>query len=91
MLDDPSVDYTGGPVYPIWERPCPEWLDLERSFLWGTLAILDYGPDRFIFEDRRRVPLGANMAVRRTLIDRVGGFDPQLGRRGDSLIGQEQA
>jgi hypothetical protein len=31
------------------------------------------------------------MAVRRTLIDRVGGFDPQLGRRGNSLLGQEQA
>jgi glycosyltransferase involved in cell wall biosynthesis len=91
MLDDPSIDYTGGPVEPIWEEPAPEWLDQERADLWGTLAILDYGPERFVFEERRRVPLGANMAVRRTLIDRVGGFDPQLGRKGDSLLGQEQA
>jgi glycosyltransferase involved in cell wall biosynthesis len=91
MLDDASVDYTGGPVRPIWEQPCPDWLDQERADLWGTLAILDYGPEAFVFEDRRRVPLGANMAVRRSLIDRVGGFDPQLGRRGNSLLGQEQA
>jgi glycosyltransferase involved in cell wall biosynthesis len=91
MLDDPSIDYTGGPVHPIWEKPAPEWLDRKRADLWGTLAILDYGADRFVFEDRRRVPLGANMAVRRTLIDRVGGFDPQLGRTGESLLGQEQA
>jgi glucosyl-dolichyl phosphate glucuronosyltransferase len=91
LLDDPSVDYTGGPVHPIWEQPCPDWLDQRRSDLWGTLAILDYGPERFVFEDRRRVPLGANMAVRRQLIDRIGGFDPQLGRNGDSLLGQEQA
>jgi glucosyl-dolichyl phosphate glucuronosyltransferase len=91
MLDDPSIDYTGGPVRPIWERPCPTWLDQERGDLWGTLAILDYGPEPFVFEERRRVPLGANMAVRRTLVDRVGGFDPELGRRGDSLLGQEQA
>ncbi len=31
------------------------------------------------------------MAVRRSLIDRIGGFDPDLGRRGNSLLGQEQA
>ncbi|MCU1385817.1 MAG: hypothetical protein JWL71_4514 [Acidobacteria bacterium] len=91
MLEEPSIDYTGGPVYPIWECPCPSWLNQRRSDLWGTLAILDYGPERFIFEEQRRVPLGANMAVRRSLIDHVGGFDPQLGRRGNSLLGQEQA
>jgi glycosyltransferase involved in cell wall biosynthesis len=91
MLDDPAVDYTGGPVYPIWEQPCPGWLDQTRSDLWGALAILDYGPERFVFEERQRVPLGANMAVRRALIDRIGGFDPKLGRTGKSLLGQEQA
>jgi hypothetical protein len=31
------------------------------------------------------------MAVRRTLIERIGGFHPELGRRGRSLLGQEQA
>jgi glycosyltransferase involved in cell wall biosynthesis len=91
MLDDPSIDYTGGPVRPIWEAPCPDWIDRDRADLWGTLAILDYGTEAFVFEDRRRVPLGANMAVRRSLIDRIGGFDPELGRRGRSLLGQEQA
>jgi glucosyl-dolichyl phosphate glucuronosyltransferase len=91
MLDDPSIDYSGGPVRPIWEAPCPDWIDRQRADLWGTLAILDYGAERFVFEERRRVPLGANMAVRRSLIDRIGGFDPQLGRRGNSLLGQEQA
>jgi glycosyltransferase involved in cell wall biosynthesis len=91
MIEDPSIDYTGGPVRPIWETPCPPWLDRQRADLWGTLAILDYGAQPFVFEERQRVPLGANMAVRRTLIDRVGGFDPQLGRNGNSLLGQEQA
>jgi glucosyl-dolichyl phosphate glucuronosyltransferase len=91
LLNDPTIDYTGGPVTPMWERPCPIWLDQERPDLWGTLAILDYGPAPFVFEERQRVPLGANMAVRRSLVDRVGGFDPDLGRRGTSLFGQEQA
>jgi glycosyltransferase involved in cell wall biosynthesis len=91
LLDDPGIDYTGGPVIPMWEGPCPIWIDQTRPDLWGAIAILDYGPTPFIFEERRRVPLGANMAVRRSLIDRVGGFDPDLGRRGNSLLGQEQA
>jgi glycosyltransferase involved in cell wall biosynthesis len=91
MLDDPAVDYTGGPVYPIWEREIPGWLDGGRSDLWGTIAILDYGSEPFVFEERRRIPLGVNMAVRRTLIERIGGFDPALGRSGTSLMGQEQA
>lgn len=91
MMANDAIDYTGGPVWPIWEQPCPSWLDQKRSDLWGTIAILDYGSEPFVFEERRRVPLGANMAVRRTLFDCVGGFDPELGRRGNSLLGQEQA
>ena len=88
---DPGIDYTGGPVRPLWDATPPAWLDQTRSDLWGTLAILDYGDAPFIFEARWRVPVGANMAVRRTLFERLGGFHPSLGRRGRSLLGQEQA
>lgn len=91
ILDDSTIDYTGGPVLPIWDSPCPPWVDRTRSELWGTLALLDYGPEPFVFEERRRVPLGANMAVRRALFNRLGGFDTTLGRVRDSLRGQEQA
>jgi glycosyltransferase involved in cell wall biosynthesis len=87
----PDIDYSGGPVRPIWGAVPPAWLDQRRGDLWGTLAILDYGPAPFVFEERQRVPLGANMAVRRRLIERIGGFHPELGRRGRSLLGQEQA
>jgi glycosyltransferase involved in cell wall biosynthesis len=91
MLSNPAIDYTGGPVRPIWDTPPPAWVDQTRSDLWGTLAMLDYGPASFVFEDRKRVPLGANMAVRRTLFERVGNFDTNLGRVGNSLRGQAQA
>jgi hypothetical protein len=90
MLADDTVDYTGGPVYPIWEAPAPSWLRRDRGDLWGAIAILDYGRSSFVFEDHGRIPIGANMAVRRTMLDAVGGFDPELGRRGTSLLGQEQ-
>jgi len=91
MLSNPAIDYTGGPVHPIWDAPPPAWVDQTRPDLWGTLAILDYGPSSFIFEERQRVPLGANMAVRRAVFDRVGNFDTNLGRVRNSLRGQAQA
>lgn len=83
-------DYVGGPVRPIWEAPPPAWLDLTRADLWGTIAILDYGAERFVFEERKRVPLGANMGTSRALIERIGGFRNELGRsRGKRVLGQE--
>lgn len=85
-----DIDYTGGPVRPMWEAPKPAWLD-ERGNLGGTIAVKDHGDTAFVFEERRRTPLGVNMTVRRSLIERIGGFRPDLGRRGSSLLGQEQA
>ena len=55
--------------------------------LWGTLAILDYGPEPFVFEERRRVPLGANMAVRRSLIDRDRRLRSRAGPQGRLAAG----
>ena len=91
LEEDDGVLYCGGPVRPIWGATPPRWLDQERGDIWGTLAILDYGAEPFIFEARQKVPLGANMAVHRRLLQRIGGFNPQLGRKGRSLLGQEQA
>ena len=91
MLADASIDYTGGPVEPIWEGPPPRWLDMNRAELSGAIAIVNYGPESFVFEDQGRIPIGANMAIRRSILNDVGGFDPGLGRRGTSLLGQEQA
>lgn len=90
LFDRTDIDYTGGPVWPIWPAPPPGWLDLRISELMGPLGAFDYGPDPFIYEDRRRPAPGGNVAIRRTLIDRIGGFRVELGRTAGSLLGQEQ-
>ena len=85
-----GADYVGGPVSPIWEAPPPRWFDLSRGDLWGTIAICNYGRERFVYEERHRVPLGANMGVRRSLVERVGTFRIDLGRTsGRRVLGQE--
>jgi glycosyltransferase involved in cell wall biosynthesis len=89
-LSDPSIAYAGGPVIPIWETPPPKWLDLTRGDLWGTIAIQDHGARAFVYEDARKVPLGANMAARRSMFASIGGFRADLGRSsGSVLMGQE--
>jgi glycosyltransferase involved in cell wall biosynthesis len=90
LLEDDRIAYTGGPVEPIWGGPKPHWLD-EYGNLGGTIAVKNHGPAPFVFEDQRKTPLGVNMAVRRSLIEHIGGFRPDLGRNGKSLLGQEQA
>ena len=90
LLEWKDIDYTGGPVRPIWGAPPPRWLDPSGN-LGGTIAVKDHGSEPFVFEDRLKTPLGVNMAVRRTLIEMIGGFRPDLGRNGKSLLGQEQA
>ena len=89
-LQDPSIAYAGGPVAPIWESAPPPWLDLTRGDLWGTIAIQDHGDQPFVYDDARKVPLGANMAARRSLFAAIGGFRADLGRSSGRLIlGQE--
>jgi glycosyltransferase involved in cell wall biosynthesis len=92
LLDraDESIAYAGGPVRPIWEKDPPDWLDLTRGDLWGTIAIQDHGDRPFVYDDACKVPLGANMAARRSLFDRIGMFRADLGRTSGRLVmGQE--
>ena len=87
---DSSIGYAGGPIRPIWEIDPPAWLDLARGDLWGTIAIQDHGAQPFVYEEGGKVPLGANMAVRRTVFAAVGGFRADLGRtEGRLILGQE--
>lgn len=91
LIERRDIEYTGGPVHPLWEAEPPAWINGKAGILWGPIALVDYGTEPFIFEDRQRIPMGVNMAVRRSLISRVGGFHPDLERSGTSLMGQGQA
>lgn len=90
LIERPDVDYVGGPVGPLWEDTPPRWLRESKRAI-GVLALLDYGREPFCFEDRRLIPVGVNMGVRRTVVDRAGGFNAALDRTGTALLGQGQA
>jgi glycosyltransferase involved in cell wall biosynthesis len=86
-LDAHRCDYIGGRVLPLWEGPRPAWLPAANGRMWAVIALLDYGPKPLKFG--ARVPLGVNMAIRKAALDRVGGFDPRIGRKAGTLLGQE--
>jgi glucosyl-dolichyl phosphate glucuronosyltransferase len=63
------------------EGPAPAWLAGNRSFL----SELDLGPQARWLDDGPE-PAGANCAVQRAELVRLGGFRAELDRRGASLI-----
>ena len=79
LLDvHPDVGAVGGRVLPDWPGDVPAWIDQEH---WSPLAILDYGDTSFFTSARDpRCLLTANLAVRRELFERFGGFAPELVR-----------
>ena len=82
-----NCDYVGGRVLPIWGAERPVWLPNRGGKQWAVIALLDYGNQPIEFG--ARVPLGVNMAFRRSVFDMAGLFDPNTGRKAGTLLGQE--
>jgi glycosyltransferase involved in cell wall biosynthesis len=79
-FENPALDFAAGRILPLWEAPPPHWMS---PALYGVLAISDGGTVRLPLGKRLNdhiMPIGANMAIRRQVIDRVGGWNPSLGK-----------
>jgi GT2 family glycosyltransferase len=86
-LERLDCGYVGGRVRPIWGAPRPSWLPEHGGKMWAVIALLDYGDEPIEFG--ARVPLGVNMAFRRSAFERAGPFDVRTGRKAGTLLGQE--
>ena len=87
IFSESPVALVGGRVDPNWERPAPSWLRFEENGQYGPmsspLALLHYGETQ---ELGTRTALGANMAIRASVLASLGGFAPHLGRRRGTLL-----
>lgn len=81
----PDVIGVGGHVAPNWRAPRPSWFPEE--FLW-VVGCSYAGLPRSRAAIRN--PIGANMAFRRSVFGRSGGFDPGMGRLGKDAAGCEE-
>ena len=84
-FDDPQVDFVAGRILPRWEMPPPPWMS---PALYGVLAVPDNGetPREIRLDgDGAVIPIGANMAMRKTVVDRIGGLRADLGKLDGTL------
>ena len=78
-----EVDCVAGRSLPVWPSDPPAWL--TRLHWVGPLALQDYGDEPFIVDARRPICLaGANLAFRKRVFARLGGFSPEFGRSEDT-------
>ncbi len=75
-----------GKIERLWNCERPQWLADEIT---GPLIVQDLGPVRKKWDLENRHTVGANMAFHRSVFERYGTFQEELGRKGDSLIGGE--
>lgn len=87
MSAHPEIDAVGGPIVPLYETEEPQWMTLyTKELLCGYLYFGD--KERTFPGDR--YPGGGNAAYRANVFEKVGLFNTDLGRKGDSLMGAEE-
>lgn len=84
-FEHPTVIGAGGVAVPAWETHAPSWIPAE--FLW-VVGCSYRGLPATAAEIRN--PIGANMAFRRAVVERVGGFTDGIGRVGRTPLGCEE-
>ena len=72
---------------PIWKVPRPSWLSDARL---SHLSILDWSTVPTFLNNSQWLA-GTNIAFPRKLLESVGGFEVELGRRGTKLLSMEEA
>lgn len=85
-FSDPSVEMAGSRILPEWpDGLTPRWFPPEFNWVvggsWRGLPSVD--------ADIRN-PIGAAMAVRRSALDVVGGFDTNMGHRQGRPLGNDE-
>ena len=83
--DDELVMAVGGVATPVWPSRRPDHLPPELDWVVGCT----YQGQPTVRTDVRNL-WGCNMSVRREALDRVGGFDEEIGRIGLIPIGGEE-
>ena len=84
---NPDVYSVGGPIIPIYETVEPKWISyFTKSLITGY----KYEGDKIIEFKNGKYPGGGNAAYRKEVFEKTGLFNPELGRKGNNLIGSEE-
>ncbi len=76
----------GGKISPVWSKEPEKWVKKE---LLDSLSLLNWS-DEDIFLEPGQWLCGTNIAYLRGLLEKYCGFCPTLGRKGNSLMSNEE-
>lgn len=85
-FQDKDCDAVGGPIHVVSPEPLPKWI---KPDMLGFLGEVDYGDAPRQLDGVNESPFGGNMAFRRTALESVGRFNPELGRKGEGSQADE--
>jgi len=76
-----DADAVGGRIRLDPAIPLPGWIHAHPE-LKGFLGFQDFGDEPFRMDGVKHYPYGGNMAFHRRVVERIGYFNPLLGRKG---------
>jgi GT2 family glycosyltransferase len=87
FANNPTIWAAGGPVEPVYETAEPKWMShytkrLITGYVNKGKKLLEYTDGSY--------PGGGNCAFRREVFAKIGQFNVDLGRKGNSLVGAEE-
>jgi glycosyltransferase involved in cell wall biosynthesis len=86
---NPQLAIAGGKVTLLWADgiTAPAWLSAGLA---SNLGAYDLGETLVYVEQPQLTPRGLNYSIRKTFLEQIGGFDPNLGRVGKNLLSNEE-
>jgi glucosyl-dolichyl phosphate glucuronosyltransferase len=81
-----EIAVVGGKIHLDYETEKPKWV---THYLESLFGYYDLGEKEKLFT-KTKYPRGSNMSYRKTVFDKHGGFDVELGRKGNNLAGNEE-
>lgn len=82
----PEIACIGGKVVPHFEAERPKWLQDEMLWIYGVTRYGDLEKE-IRFPD---IPIGCNMAFRRSVFEKIGEFHKSLGRKPGILLSGDE-
>lgn len=86
LKQHPEAGAFGGQIEPYFEDGEPDWYS---KWSMGFVSAIDRGDKVHVFPDNK-FPIGANMGIKREVLDKVGMFNTELGRTGNNLLAGEE-
>lgn len=82
-LESMDIDILGGPYYPFYLTSKPSWF---RDIYAQNVSF----PSSRFAERGEYCPTGSNVVVRKSVLERVGGFEPTFGMKGNRIAYGEE-